>query len=365
MSGAVAGGLTRLGSLLAPDANGLRLPGGFTSRVIARSAHPVIPGGRYDWHGAPDGGGVFSTSDGGWVYVSNSELKDAQGGVGVIRFDANAEIVDAYSVLNGTNRNCSGGVTPWGTWLSCEEVTKGLVWECDPFGRDPSVPRPALGMFSHEAAAVDPATHQIYLTEDREDGLFYRFTPKQRGADGRMNLSSGLLEAAEIMSPETGAVVWHPVPDPSAGSEKLRYQLPGRTTPFNRGEGICYQSGNFYFTTTGDDRIWFFDPGAQRIGLYYVAGDDIIPRLRGVDNLVSGQDGSVLVAEDGKNMRIAAIYPEGVSAVIVQVTGQDASEVAGLAFSPDGKRLYFSSQRGVTGKSRDGITYEVTGPFFG
>ena len=43
----------------------------------------------------------------------------------------------------------------------------------------------------------------------------------------------------------------------------------------------------------------------------------------------------------------------------------DHDRLAGPAFSPDGRRLYFSSQQGTSGSSTGsgGITYEVTGPF--
>ncbi len=61
-----------LGPLQDPDENGVRLPEGFTSRVIAKSGELVGNSG-YEWHSAPDGGAVFTTNDGGWVYVSNSE----------------------------------------------------------------------------------------------------------------------------------------------------------------------------------------------------------------------------------------------------------------------------------------------------
>ena len=62
-----------IGSLLAPNGNGLMLPGGFASRIIARSGLPPHIGSSYLWHDAPDGGATFPTSDGGWIYVSNSE----------------------------------------------------------------------------------------------------------------------------------------------------------------------------------------------------------------------------------------------------------------------------------------------------
>ena len=112
------------GSLLPPDANGLMLPEGFTSRVIARAGQPVIPS-TYLWHAFPDGGATYPTDDRGWIYVSNSEVPGGLGGVGAIRFSSDGAIVDAYRICSGTSTNCSGGPTPWNTWLTCEETRHG------------------------------------------------------------------------------------------------------------------------------------------------------------------------------------------------------------------------------------------------
>ncbi len=77
--------LVAFGGLLPPDQNGVRLPANFTSRIVARSGQELSG---YKWHAAPDGGAVFATADGGWVYVSNSELDNQAGGVGALHFNA-------------------------------------------------------------------------------------------------------------------------------------------------------------------------------------------------------------------------------------------------------------------------------------
>ncbi len=340
------------GPLLAPDRHGVHLPTGFASRVLARTGATV--GRTYVWHGAPDGGAVFPTDVGGWVYVSNSEIGNAAGGAGAIRFAANGAIETAYRILRGTNRNCSGGATPWNRWLSCEETDRGYVFECDPYGRLAAVRRPAMGRFKHEAAAVDPVRKVVYMTEDERDGCFYRFRPTRFP-----DLSAGVLEVA-CPGGTPDAVVWKRVPDPLATSVVTRNQVAGARR-FNGGEGAHYDRDVCYFTTKGDNRVWGYDAARGVMTLVYAP--DLVtagtPVLRGVDNVTVSRLRDVYVAEDGDNLEINMIRG-GIVSPVVRLVGHDGSEIAGVAFNPAGDRMYFSSQRGTNGL---GITYEVRGPF--
>ncbi|MYS95403.1 MULTISPECIES: alkaline phosphatase PhoX [Streptomyces] len=343
------------GPLGSPDANGIRLPSGFTSRVIARSGQRV-GSTSYTWHNAPDGGACYADGT-GWIYVSNSEINPS-GGASAVRFSSTGAITGAYRILSNTRQNCAGGKTPWGTWLSCEEVDRGYVYETDPWGTKAAVRRDAMGRFKHEAAAADPVRQVIYLTEDVTDGCFYRFRPTTWG-----DLSSGTLEVLVAGSGTSGPVTWARVPDPS-GATATRSQVSG-AKHFNGGEGCYYADDTCWFTTKGDNRVWQYDAAAQTIDLAY--DDSLVTSgtapLTGVDNVTGSASGDLFVAEDGGNMEICVITPTDVVAPFLRVDGQSGSEITGPAFSPDGTRLYFSSQRGTSGSSSGGITYEVTGPF--
>jgi len=347
-----------LGPLGEPDANGLRLLPGFQSRIIARSGQPVVASSAFRLHASPDGGATFPTPDGGWVYVSNSEVKTEEGGggVGAVRFSASGEIQDAYAILTGTNNNCAGGQTPWQTWLSCEEVDRGLVWECDPFGVKPGEARPALGLFKHEAVAVDSVHGHLYLTEDEPEGCLYRFIPQNPLPD----LSAGTLQVAQISATASvRQLVWHDVPDPAATTTPTREQVR-LASKFSGGEGIAFADGLIYFTTKGDNRVWRLDTRNQQIDVLYDFMSASTPDLSGVDNVTITAAGDVLVAEDGGDMQIVLLGPDGLVLPVVQVTGQPLSEICGPAFDPSFQRLYFSSQTGPNDKPGEGILYEIS-----
>jgi secreted PhoX family phosphatase len=343
------------GALGPADANGIQLPAGFTSRVVARSGQRV-GSTSYTWHNAPDGGACYSDGT-GWIYVSNSEINPS-GGASAVRFSSTGAITGAYRILSNTRQNCAGGKTPWNTWLSCEEVSLGYVYETDPYGVKAAVRRDAMGRFKHEAAAADPVRRAVYLTEDESNGCLYRFVPTTWG-----DLSSGRLQVLVAGTATSGSFSWADVPDPDGSPTYTRSQVSGAKR-FNGGEGCHYADDKVWFTTKGDNRLWQLN---LLTNTYELAYDDSLVSgtapLTGVDNVTGTASGDLFVAEDGGNMEICVITPDDVVAPFLRVGGQSSSEICGPAFSPDGSRLYFSSQRGTSGSSSGGITYEVTGPF--
>lgn len=155
---------------------------------------------------------------------------------------------------------------------------------------------------------------------------------------------------------EVRPLEWHPVPDPSGDSSSTRNQVPAATR-FNGGEGLWYEGGTVILGTKGDNRVWRIDLGRQEIEIVYDFATAPSAPLTGVDNVLATPGGDIFVAEDGGDMQIVAITPSGEVRPFIEIAGVSGSEVTGPALSPDGTRMYFSSQR------NPGTTYEVVGEF--
>lgn len=178
------------------------------------------------------------------------------------------------------------------------------------------------------------------------------------------DLSAGTLQVLTAGSGTSGTFGWSDVPQPDAPVVRTRHQV-GAAKHFDGGEGCHYANDTVWFTTKGDNRVWRLNTADSTFELTYDA--DLVEEgdapLTGVDNITGSSSGDLFVAEDGGNMEICLLTPDDVVAPFLRIEDQSGSEICGPAFSPDGTRLYLSSQRGTSGSSSGGLTYEVTGPF--
>lgn len=390
-----------MGPLQAANADGIQLPAGFTSRVVAVfNEAPSSNNPGYLWHSDPDGGATFRTDDGGWIYVSNAEIRDTttfgatreqaaasamlRGGVGALRFNAAGDLIDAYPVQQGTTTNCSGGATPWGTWINGEEIQDGFMFECSPV-RDggTAVRLDRFGRKGHEMVTVDEAGKAIYHTEDAGGtDRFYRtvFNSTTWPDNGRPDMDSGVLQVlsvpAGVAAARNGpvALVWLNANDDGTPQPQTRL---AESTLFEGNEGVWYVNGFVFFTTKGDDNIWAIDVANDTIESIYDPSDGPIgspvdpaePPMSGVDNICMTLDGEMLVVEDGGDMRCMVLLPDRTTIPLLRLPGNSSvTEVTGVAIGPTGDRVYVSGQRSVrngvgTGPGAGGITYEITLPF--
>ncbi|HEX8486966.1 MAG TPA: alkaline phosphatase PhoX [Propionibacteriaceae bacterium] len=428
--GAPAATATGYGPLV-PDPNHLlALPQGFSYRVVAQSGQTPTLDGLHP--SDPDGMGVFAASGGGSTLVTNHENSGnelypvppvtgvtydpgAIGGTSTIVVDAQGNNLSQYTSLAGTSTNCAGGITPWGTWLTCEETEAragtgtnqrdhGYVFEVDPTSREANidkspVPLEFLGRYAHEAVAIDPSTCQIYLTEDANapHGLYFRWTPPggfrgEKGALRRLALSrrggnAGRLEAMSCFDGSTHVddlsvatqvgtqyqVRWVNVPDRDASSESVRKQFgSGEVTRSRKLEGQWWGNGGAYFVASfarlsdgselaHDGQVWHYNPRQRTITLKTIFGVNTTPNadgpFDGPDNITVSAHGGLILAEDGGGIQhLIGVTSTGSAYPLARNENAAGGEFCGPAFSADGRTLFANIQF-------PGYTLAITGPW--
>lgn len=376
---------------LLPDPLGfLDLPRGFSYRVISRFGDQMDDGGTVP--DAADGMGCFSLPDGRIALVRNHELKAKHdsggtidsgydrrldgtvlpGGTTTIILDADTlKLQQQFRSLAGTIRNCAGGVTPWGTWLSCEEdMTRakngverdhGWVFEvpANAKGLVDAAPLKAMGRFNHEAAAVDPRTGTVYMTEDRANGLLYRFLPNVLGrlAEGGRLQAMALQDVPDsrnwnqssLAVDEWQAVRWIDLDGVDAPLDDLRLRgAAAGATLFARGEGIHMGRDELYFCCSSGGaarvgqvfRLDLQAAKAERVQLFFESTS--ADQFNFGDNLTVAPNGHLIVCEDQYtdvvDNRLRGITPDGDAYPFARLRSQ--TELAGACFSPDGKTLF-------------------------
>ena len=426
--------LAGYGTLQSDPQKTLDLPKGFSYKEISGRGELMDDG--LFVPGQHDGMGAFPGPDGKVILVRNHELNPSHskhsafgstlskwrnydstkaydpgtkkqlggyGGTTTILYNPKTQKVDKqFLSLSGTEWNCAGGVTPWGSWISCEETvstrSKGLYSKDHGYNFEvPAsinqvanpIPLIEMGRFRHEAIAVEPKSGIVYQTEDRHDGLIYRFIPRERG----MLESGGRLQALCIRihksmdtrnwrstdrkkSPNMPISKWIPtswvnIDSVESPDDSLRKQgFAKGAAVFARSEGMWYGNNSLYWACTNGGpfmkgQIFRYIPsqyeGTLRentkpgmVQLYIQSHSSKV--LENCDNLTVAPWGDLFICEDHQGSGgVVRVTKKGEISKFAE-NHYSSSELAGACFSPDGKTLFLNLHK-------DGKTFAITGPW--
>jgi len=422
------------GPLVFKEGEILSLPKGFSAKVISRTGDIMHDG--LLTPGAYDGMGVFKGRDGKVIIIRNHELSPGSygdgpfgkknellakvdknkiydfakggdricvGGTSTLIYDEQKQKIDVqYVSLTGTVRNCSGGRTPWNSWITCEETPSKIgdeegalekdhgynfeVPASDKIGMIDPVPIKPMGRFVHESVAVHPTLGIVYQTEDEGDALFYRYLPNAYG-DLQKGGKLQCLVMNEWKSADTRNwkdlkterfpqkklfdVTWVDLDDVESPNGDLRFRGHKKGAAlFASGEGMSYGKDELFFTASsggeaGNGQIFRYVPSKYegqpqekdnppQIELFLESKSR--DTFQFCDNLTIAPWGDVIICEDNVDARIIGVTPKGESYVIAKNIGYRESEFAGPVFSPSGKTLFVNIQT-------PGVTLAITGPW--
>jgi secreted PhoX family phosphatase len=382
----------------------LLLPRGFEYMSFGWTNDVMSDGTRTP--GAHDGMAAFDDHRGKVRIVRNHERgtgtpfaspdatydSQASGGTTNLVFDTRrGELVEDYASLSGTIRNCAGGPTPRGSWLTCEETTDivngtrhGYVFEVPADGTSDAVPIVGMGRFSHEANATDPRSGIVYLTEDSGSSALYRYVPRKRNdlaAGGELQAMAleGTTDTAAWTTGTSARANWVVVDSPDWG--------PGEPTPWQqaqakgaarivRGEGAWHGNRAIYVISTsggptGQGQVFAYDPRDRTFTCVFASPSADV--LNAPDNVTVSPRGGLVLCEDGSGREFmhgltpdGDIFPFAENNVVLPPEFQQSkgysgdftgSEWAGATFEPKRGEWLFANLQSP------GITFAITGPW--